>query len=50
MDSVGVLLRLKRAHAYFYGGASVVSGLSLLVLIMGTVRWTVGWEVIACVA
>jgi CrcB protein len=41
---------LKRAHGYFYGAASVVSGLSLLVLIMGTVRWTVGWEEITCVA
>jgi CrcB protein len=40
---------LKRAHGYFYGLASVVSGLSLLVLIMGTVRWTVGWEDIPCV-
>jgi CrcB protein len=40
---------LKRAHAYFYGTASVISGLSLLVLIMGSVRWTVGWNDVACV-
>jgi CrcB protein len=41
---------LKRAHGYFYGAASVVSGLSLLVLIMGTVRWTVGFDEITCTA
>jgi CrcB protein len=40
---------LRRAHAYFYGATSVISGLSLLILIMGTVRWTVGWQDVACV-
>lgn len=39
---------LKRRHAYVYGSASVVSGLCLLVIIMGTVRWSVGWEATIC--
>ncbi|KAF2025346.1 chromosome condensation protein-like protein [Setomelanomma holmii] len=38
----------KRRHAYVYGAASVGVGLSLLVIITGSVRWTVGWGQIAC--
>ena len=40
---------LKRRAAYIYGGVSVGAGLGLLVIIMGSVRWTVGWQEILCV-
>ncbi|KAF2825627.1 hypothetical protein CC86DRAFT_370583 [Ophiobolus disseminans] len=40
---------LKKRHAYVYGGASVGVGLGLAVAIMGSVRWTVGWQGIICV-
>ena len=40
---------LKRRAAYLYGVASVGAGLGLLVIIMGSVRWTVGWQEILCV-
>lgn len=39
---------LKIRKAYVYEAASVGVGLGLLVLVMGTVRWTVGWEVVVC--
>ncbi|KAF1847251.1 uncharacterized protein K460DRAFT_363355 [Cucurbitaria berberidis CBS 394.84] len=39
---------LRRRHAYVYGAVSVAAGLGLLVVIMGSVRWTVGWEGILC--
>jgi CrcB protein len=40
---------LKRHHAYVYGISSIVGGLSLMVAIMGSVRWTVGWSDPVCV-
>ena len=40
---------LKKRHAYVYGAASVGVGLGLAVAIMGSVRWSVGWEGIGCV-
>jgi len=40
---------LGRRHAYVYGGVSVLSGLGILIIIMGSVRWTVGWDTVACV-
>lgn len=40
---------LRRKQAYMYGAASVGLGLCLSVLIMGSVRWTVGWQAIVCV-
>ncbi|OCL12590.1 CrcB-like protein, partial [Glonium stellatum] len=40
---------LRRRHAYVYGGVSVLSGLGILIIIMGSVRWTVGWGKVACV-
>ncbi|OAL46345.1 hypothetical protein IQ07DRAFT_590510 [Pyrenochaeta sp. DS3sAY3a] len=40
---------LKRRHAYVYGGFSVLAGLCLLIIIMGSVKWTVGWHGIICV-
>lgn len=38
----------KRRHAYFYGGVSVVSGLGFLVVIMGSLLWTRGFEEPVC--
>ncbi|KAK0640068.1 Fluoride export protein 1 [Lasiodiplodia hormozganensis] len=35
-------------HAYFYGLTSVVVGLALLVVVMGSVRWTIGFDAVAC--
>ena len=46
---VGELNGLRRRHAYVYGTASVVGGLSLLVVIMGSLRWTLGFAAPACV-
>ncbi|CAO2655452.1 Nn.00g105160.m01.CDS01 [Neocucurbitaria sp. VM-36] len=40
---------LKRRDAYVYGAGSVLGGVSLLVVIMGSVRWTIGWAEIICV-
>ena len=40
---------LGRRHAYVYGGVSVLSGLGILTIIMGSVRWTVGWGTVVCV-
>ena len=40
---------LKRRAAYLYAVASVGAGLGLLVIIMGSVKWTVGWQEILCV-
>ena len=40
---------LKRGHAYVYGASSVVAGLSIITVIMGSVRWSIGWEAVACV-
>ncbi|KAJ4362572.1 hypothetical protein N0V83_010666 [Neocucurbitaria cava] len=40
---------LKRGHAYVYGAVSVASGVGLLIVVMGSVRWTVGWAEIICV-
>ncbi|KZF26520.1 hypothetical protein L228DRAFT_279707 [Xylona heveae TC161] len=39
---------LRRRHAYVYGLVSVGVSLALLVLIMGSVRWTVGWSSPVC--
>lgn len=38
----------KRRHAYFYGIASVSSGLGLLVIIMGSLLWTRGFDKPVC--
>lgn len=34
--------------AYLYGGASIAGGLGLMVVIMGSVRWSVGFEEAVC--
>lgn len=39
---------LRRSHAYLYGIASVGLSLSILVVVMGTVRWTIGFVPPAC--
>ncbi|USP81863.1 Fluoride export protein 1 [Curvularia clavata] len=39
---------LKRKAAYVYASLSVVTAFSLLLIIMGSVRWTEGWEAILC--
>lgn len=46
---VSELAALKRSHAYKYGGASVVTGLCLLVVIMGSLRWGRGFSEILCI-
>jgi CrcB protein len=38
----------KRGKAYVYGSVSVLGGLGLLVVVMGSVRWTVGFSGIIC--
>lgn len=40
-------LRLK--HAYIYGVVSVAAGLGTLVVVMGSVKWTIGFGSAACV-
>jgi fluoride ion exporter CrcB/FEX len=40
---------LRRGHAYVYGTSSIVVGLSIITVIMGSVRWSIGWEAVACV-
>ncbi|KAB2581324.1 Fluoride export protein 1 [Lasiodiplodia theobromae] len=35
-------------NAYFYGLTSVAVGLALLVVVMGSVRWTIGFDAVAC--
>jgi fluoride ion exporter CrcB/FEX len=40
---------LKRRHAYLYGTISVGTALALLVVIMGSITWTIGWETIVCI-
>jgi len=43
------LQSLQRRHAYFYGGSSVVVAFCLMVVIMGSVSWTVGFSSAICV-
>ena len=40
---------LKARHAYTYAGTSVWTGVLMLVAVMGSVKWTVGWDAVACV-
>jgi len=44
------LKTLRRRHAYFYGGASVLVALVTVVLLMGSVYWSVGYVEAACQA
>ncbi|MCJ1431263.1 hypothetical protein MMC27_000614 [Xylographa pallens] len=46
---VSELKGLRRRHAYAYGAASVLVALGLLVIIMGSLKWSVGFATPACV-
>lgn len=46
---VSELAALRRRHAYIYGAASVLVGLSIMVAIMGGLRWSDGFAPISCV-
>lgn len=39
---------LKRKHGWAYAFASIAGGLGLMVVIMGSVRWSVGWQDPVC--
>lgn len=39
---------LRRRHAYMYGATSVIVGLALTVVIMGSVRWSLGFRSALC--
>jgi fluoride ion exporter CrcB/FEX len=39
---------LRRGHGYVYGTSSVVVGLSIMTVIMGSVRWSIGWKAVVC--
>lgn len=43
------LTTLKRSAAHLYGALSIGVALALLVAIMGTFRWTVGFSELKCV-
>ncbi|KAK3340342.1 CrcB-like protein-domain-containing protein [Neurospora tetraspora] len=45
---VSELAALRRRHAYVYGGVSVGGGLALLVVVMGSLRWTEGFGEVRC--
>jgi len=45
---VAELNGLRRTHSYIYGCSSVLAGLSMMVLIMGSVRWSQGWVEPVC--
>ena len=46
---VAELNGLRRAHAWVYGAASVVGGLAVMLVVMGSVRWSEGWVSPVCV-
>jgi CrcB protein len=46
---VSELNSLRRKHAYLYGAISVLVGLCLLVVIMGSMQWTKGFSALQCV-
>ncbi|KAH8672498.1 CrcB-like protein-domain-containing protein [Tricladium varicosporioides] len=45
---VGELSSLRRWNAYKYGTMSVVVALCLLIVIMGSMQWTIGFSSLAC--
>jgi fluoride ion exporter CrcB/FEX len=45
---VNELSTLKKGHAYKYGIASTLAGFSILLVIMGSVRWTHGFSELLC--
>ncbi|KAF2225712.1 CrcB-like protein-domain-containing protein, partial [Elsinoe ampelina] len=46
---VAELQGLRRGHAYRYALVSLGVGLATMVVVMGSVRWSVGWEAPVCV-
>ncbi|OJD30782.1 chromosome condensation protein [Diplodia corticola] len=42
------LKTLRRRHAYVYGAVSLAAGVGGLVVVMGSVRWTVGFGAVGC--
>lgn len=44
------LSTLRRKHAYQYGLASIVTSLAIVVVVMGSLKWTVGLSDPSCVA
>ena len=46
---VAELTGLRLRHAYFYGLMSVTIALSLMVIIMGSLQWTNGFEHPLCI-
>jgi len=47
-DDDGKKKKKNLKFAYLYGGASILGGLGLMVVIMGSVRWSVGFEEAVC--
>ncbi|RMZ71405.1 chromosome condensation [Pyrenophora seminiperda CCB06] len=45
---IAEMASLKRGRAYVYGSASLVAGLALVLVLLGSVRWTVGWKEGVC--
>ncbi|KAF1826927.1 uncharacterized protein K489DRAFT_289261, partial [Dissoconium aciculare CBS 342.82] len=45
---VAEIRALRRRHAYTYALVSVLGSLGLMLVIMGSVRWTVGWGEAVC--
>lgn len=46
---VSELSSLRRRNAYRYGAASVIVALCFLIIIMGSMQWTIGFEGLKCV-
>jgi CrcB protein len=46
---VSELSTLRRSHAYKYGFASVTVAICFLIVIMGSLRWTIGYADLLCV-
>lgn len=45
---VAELTSLRRTHSYRYGGASVIVALCFLIVIMGSMQWTIGFSALQC--
>ncbi|USW50436.1 Putative fluoride ion transporter CrcB [Septoria linicola] len=45
---VAEIVGLKRRHGYLYAASSLIGGLALMVVIMGSVRWSVGFQEPVC--
>lgn len=45
---VSELSSLRRSHSYRYGGASIIVALCFLIVIMGSMQWTIGFSSLQC--